>query len=124
MKLYRDNQNNIHSVSPIQKPKPEWLELTQQEIEEYLSKEPAAFIPSVITKAQGKAALIQAGIYNDVLIVIESLQEPNKTFAKIAFNDANNWRRESEWLNHIAGELGISQSDLDSLFLDADKIEL
>ena len=39
-KLYKDNQGNIYAVSPIQTPKKEWVELTEQEIEMHLNPVP------------------------------------------------------------------------------------
>ena len=36
-KLYKDKNGNINSVSPIQTPDKEWIELTKKEIEEHLN---------------------------------------------------------------------------------------
>ena len=124
MKLYKDNQNNIHSVSLIQKPKPDWIELTEEEAYAHLNPEPVIIIPEQVTRAQGKVALVQAGLFQDVVNYIEQLPEPQKTLAQIAFNETNTWQRSSEWLNQIASELSITQEQLDNLFLTAEGIEL
>lgn len=36
-KLYKDKNGNIYSVSPIQNPQEDWVELTENEVEEYLN---------------------------------------------------------------------------------------
>ena len=122
-KLYKDNQNNIHAISPIQKPKPDWVELTE-EAYAHLNPEPVIVIPEQVTRAQGKVALVQAGLFQDVVTYINNLSEPSKTLAQIAFNETNTWQRSSEWLNQIASELSITQEQLDSLFITAGGIEL
>ena len=124
MKLYKDNQNNIHAVSPIQKPNPDWIALTEAEAYAYLNPEPVIVIPEQVTRAQGKVALVQAGLFQDVVTYIDNLPEPNRTLAQIAFNETNTWRRSSEWLNQIANELSITQEQLDNLFITAAGIEL
>ncbi len=40
-KLYKDTNGNIYSVSPIQTPKKEWVELTKKETEAHLNPHPA-----------------------------------------------------------------------------------
>ena len=124
MKLYKDNQDNIHAVSPIQKPKPDWIALTEAETYAHLNLEPTIVIPEQVTRAQGKVALVQAGLFQDVVTYIDNLPEPNRTLAQIAFNETNTWQRSSEWLNQIASELNITQEQLDNLFLTAEGIEL
>lgn len=39
-KLYKDTQGNIHSISPIQDPKKEWVALTKKETESHLAPKP------------------------------------------------------------------------------------
>ena len=123
-KLYKDNQNNIHSVSPIQKPKPDWIELTEAETYAHLNPPPVVVIPEQVTRAQGKVALVQANLYTSVINYIDNLPEPNKTLAQIAFNETNAWQRSSAWLNQIATDLNITQEQLDDLFVVAAGIEL
>ena len=39
-KLYKDTQGNIYAVSPIQKPKEDWIKLTPEESEAHLNPQP------------------------------------------------------------------------------------
>ena len=52
MNHYKDNQGNIHAVSPIQTPKKEWVALTKKETEAHLAPKP----PTVFEKIAGVQA--------------------------------------------------------------------
>lgn len=82
------------------------------------------YVPESVTKAQGKAALVQKGYYNSVLSFLEGLDEPDKSLAQIAFNDTNEWQRDSHFLGMAASELSLSSEDLDELFILAESIRL
>lgn len=82
-------------------------------------------IPQTITRAQGKAALIQAGLWPQVLAFMAGIEDPNdKLLAEVALNDTVNWERSSPFLARVAAELGLSQQQLDELFIAAAAIVL
>ncbi|EPD41104.1 MULTISPECIES: hypothetical protein [Delftia] len=82
-------------------------------------------VPSTITRAQGKAALIQAGLWPQVLAFMAGIEDPNdKLLAEVALNDTVNWERSSPFLARVAAELGLSQQQLDELFIAAAAIVL
>jgi hypothetical protein len=82
-------------------------------------------VPQAITRAQGKAALIQAGLWPQVLAFMAGIEDPNdKLLAEVALNDTVNWERSSPFLARVAAELGLSQQQLDELFIAAAAIVL
>lgn len=82
-------------------------------------------VPESVTRAQGKAALVQAGLWADVLAYIDGMSDPTeKAFAEIALNDTLDWHRDSPFLNEAATAIGLSQKQLDELFIAASKIRL
>ena len=81
-------------------------------------------IPESVSKAQGKAALLAAGILDDCEGYIDTLEGDDKTLALLAFNETNEWRRDSPFLNQAATALGATQEQMDELFLEASKIAL
>lgn len=82
-------------------------------------------VPPTITRAQGKAALIQAGLWPQVLAFVAGIEDPNeKLLAEVALNDTVNWERSSPFLARAAAELGLSQQQLDELFIAAVAIVL
>lgn len=81
-------------------------------------------VPQQITRAQGKAALISAGLWAGVLEYVTALpDETQRALADVALNDTLTWQRSSLFLNSAAEQLGLSQQDLDELFIAAAKIE-
>lgn len=87
--------------------------------------EPEPYVPQQVTRAQGKAALIQAGLWDAVESYVDSITDPTeKALALVALNDTTHWNRTSPFLNSAAAALGLSDEDLDNLFIQAAEIEL
>ena len=81
-------------------------------------------VPEQVSRAQGKAVLVQNNLWKDVLAYVETLQEPDKTMAQIALNDTTHWRRDSPFLNAAADALNITSEQMDDMFIAASKILL
>lgn len=86
--------------------------------------EPAP-VPEQVTKAQGKAALITAGLWQAVLDYVAGIENPTEqALAEVALNDTQDWRRDSPFLNQAAAAIGLSNEQLDDLFTAAAQIAL
>lgn len=82
-------------------------------------------IPESITKAQGMAVLIQAGMWADVLADYEAIADPTeKALAEVALFHTNDWRRDSPFLNEAATKRGITPPQLDDFFIFGSQILL
>lgn len=82
-------------------------------------------VPQQVTRAQGKVALIQAGLWPQVVAFVDAIEDPvQKAIAKVAAYETLHWRRDSPFLNQAADALGITQEQLDQLFIQASEIEL
>lgn len=80
-------------------------------------------VPSEVSRAQGKAALIVAGLWPAVLAYVGAIPDPtDKALAEVALNDTQEWRRDSLFLNSAASALGLTSAQLDQLFVDASGI--
>lgn len=87
--------------------------------------EPAVQVPEIVSRAQGKAALIQAGLWDGVLSFVDGIADPiQRALAEVALNDTTEWRRDSPFLNEAAAALGLLPGDLDGLFIVAAGIQL
>lgn len=81
-------------------------------------------VPRKVSRAQGKAALIQAGLWGSVLSFVAGISDPTqKAFAEIAINDTQDWERNSPFLAQAAQALGLSEQQLDDLFTVAAQIK-
>ena len=92
----------------------------------YVPPEPEpVYVPQQITRAQGKAALIMQGHWQAVLDYVASIQDPTqRALAEVALNDTLTWERSSPFLNAAAAGLGVTDEQLDALFIQAGGIAL
>lgn len=82
------------------------------------------YVPESVSRAQGKAALYSAGLLQAVEDYIEGLVGEEKVRATLAFNETNEWHRDSPFLTQAATTLGLTEEQLDNLFILADSIVL
>ncbi len=86
---------------------------------------PPSDVPQTVSRAQGKAALIQAGKWDAVTAFVAGIADPTqKALADVALNDTQDWRRDSPFLNQAAAAIGLTGADLDGLFMAASAIVL
>ena len=82
-------------------------------------------IPLSVSRAQGKLALIGAGLWPAVIAFVEGIADPaQKAYAEVALNDTQEWRRDSPFLASAADALGLSEEQLDTLFITAGGLQL
>lgn len=87
--------------------------------------EPEPIVPESVTRAQGKAALVQAQLWPGVLAYVAGIADPTQqALAEIALHDTLEWRRDSPFLAAAAAGLGLSSEQLDALFIAAEGIVL
>jgi hypothetical protein len=71
-----------------------------------------------VSKAQGKVALLRAGLLNSVKAIIAQADEETQLW----WDDANTWDRTSKYISQMGALLSLSEAQIDKLFLDASKI--
>lgn len=82
-------------------------------------------VPEQVSRAQGKAALIIADLWTDVLTYVEAITDPTeKALAEVALNDTTHWRRDSPTMQAISTALGIASEQMDDLFIQASQVSL
>ena len=120
--LCEENPPSEEGKIAVRKPVAEW---------DFDSESPAVtyelidYVPDSVTRAQGKAALIQAGLWGAVVGFVDSIADPvDKALAEVALNDTLEWQRTSPFLNAAAQALDIGSEGLDALFQAAAEIEL
>lgn len=93
----------------------EVIEKTQEEID----NENKVHVPFSITKLQAMLMLGRMGIKEAVLNVVLNSDNPE---VKDYFEYAATWERVSPIINQFAPTIGMSQTDLDNFFIEAEKI--
>ena len=82
-------------------------------------------VPQSVSRAQGKLALIQAGLWPAAIAFVDGITDPaQKAYAEVALNDTQEWRRDSPFLASAAAALDLSEEQLDTLFITAEGIQL
>jgi len=77
-------------------------------------------IPTTVTRFQARVALVQAGYFDTINTYIATL--PQTDVKRLAWEDAAEWERASPTLNFLANMLGLSDTDVDDLFILASGI--
>jgi hypothetical protein len=95
------------------------VEMTQEEVDLHLSSKLTA--PQIVSKFQGRAALAQAGLLASVQSYMDA--QPADSLAKLAWEHAQEFRRQSPSVLAIASALNLTNEKLDELFVLAATIE-
>ena len=87
---------------------------------EYVPKVVA--VPEVVTMRQARLALLAAGKLAGVESAIASMPEPHKTAAQIEWEYSNALQRSNPFVSQIGAALGLDESGIDALFVEAAKL--
>ena len=82
-------------------------------------------VPQSVSRAQGKLALIGAGLWPAAIAFVEGITDPTqRAYAEVALHDTQEWRRDSPFLASAAAALDLSEEQLDTLFITAKELQL
>ncbi len=84
--------------------------------------EPAKDVPQAITRLQAKIALSQAELLEHIQWMMAEL--PSTDIQRLAWENATMFERDSAMVNGMAAAIGITQEQLDDLFIAAAAIEV
>lgn len=91
----------------------------------YIDGQVVLAVPQSVSRAQGKAALIQAGLWSAIVAYVNAIEdETERLLAETALYDTGTYDRSSPFLNTAAAALGMTDADLDELFRMAAAIQL
>jgi hypothetical protein len=82
-------------------------------------------VPTMVTNYQGRAALVQAGLFDKADAAIRGADQTvaaNK-LALQAWDYANNFYRDSAFISGVASILGLKPADIDALFVTAGAVQ-
>jgi len=87
-------------------------------IDPYVAPPPP--IPTTVTRFQALAVLAAGGYLPTIKTYIATLGEDNIT--RLAWENATDWERTSPTLNALAAMLGLSDAQVDDLFIAASQV--
>lgn len=81
------------------------------------------FLPKIVSQRQLRTQLVLNDFdLNDIQTAINALTEPNKSIAQVAWDYAITFERDSPLLISLGESLGLSQTDIDNIFINASKL--
>lgn len=86
---------------------------------EELEDQRQASIPPSVTPRQARLALLQAGLLDQVAGALDSLPSPDREAAQIEWEYATAIERGSAWIGQLGSALGLSEDQIDDLFIAA-----
>ena len=72
--------------------------------------------PATVTMRQARLALLDLELLSSIDEAINTMQEPDKTKAKIEWEYAAVVERNSDWVSDLGQQLGLSDTQIDDLF--------
>lgn len=96
-------------------------EMTAAEIAALPAEPAAPAVPRSVSRFQARAALLNAGLLESVEQMMSSPDTP--ALARLAWTDAQEFRRTSPTVAAMAGALGLSDAQIDDLFIAAATID-
>lgn len=92
--------------------------------EQIAEDERRARVPAEISRAQGRAVLGLRGLTAGVEAYFAAITDPQEAmWADLAWNHTSTWKRfDSPFLTKAAAALGLSEEDLDEMFILAARI--
>lgn len=79
-------------------------------------------VPAVVSMRQARLALLGAGLLGAVESGIDGLPEPDRSAARIEWEYATELRRDHPLIASLAQQLGLSEQQVDGLFIAASQI--
>lgn len=84
---------------------------------------PVIEVPQVVTPRQMRVALIMSGTsIASIEAMIAASPEPDQSIVRTTWEYSTEFKRDNEILNSMAGQLGLTQGDVDNLFILADTL--
>lgn len=81
---------------------------------------PAPFVPEEVSPYQARVALLQAGLLSQVDTIVNA---SGNDALKIAWEYANAFYRHSAFISSLAPALGLTEEQVDQLFIAASQVE-
>ena len=123
MPHYKDTENKLHFLDDEafeHMLPPGCVKITDAEAEA-LRPVPAPVVPQVVSRFQARAALLLAGLLDDVEALMAAPGTP--ALAKLAWADAQEFKRNSPTVQAMAAAIGLTEAQLDELFTNAAGID-
>lgn len=126
MKYYKSNKGDVFAYDPDGSQdayiKPDLVPMTPEEVEAHINPPPVVVVPSSVTMRQARLALLGEGLLDFVEDAIASLPEDIGRAARIEWEFATHVHRSNKLIGAVTAQLGMSEQEVDDLFITASQI--
>lgn len=98
---------------------PELVAMSEQEVDAHVNQQMAPQTPRIVTMRQARLALLGAGLLQQVDQAISALPEPQQSAARIEWDYSSEVHRDRAFVQQLGQALGLSDEQLDALFIQA-----
>lgn len=103
--------------------KPQLTQMTEEEIHNHLNPPIPKYVPQSVTMRQARLTLLAAGLLDDVETVLASMEGDEGKAARIEWDYSSEVWRNKPFVISLGTQLGLSDEQLDNLFIEAAKID-
>lgn len=87
--------------------------------------EASPYVPQKVSRAQAMYVMISQGIWSQAVAFVEAIEDPvEKELAEVALYHTQEYARDSPFLALAGDALGLTEEDIDNLFIAANQIKL
>lgn len=110
----------INGICRVAQPDGSWIVYEPGDgVPEGLFGAPSNGVPAEVTMRQARQALHIAGLLTDVEAAIDAMTEPPRELARIAWEHSQVIERRAPFVLQLAAALGMSDAEVDALFVSA-----
>ena len=124
MMVVFDHVGEVPFSATLHDPEPHGVELFERasagefgEVAPYVAPITPRYIPQSVTRFQGMAMLMQAGLLDDIEAYMAL--ETTDPFEKLAWKEALNFERSSAMVAKIGAMFGLTEAQIDDMFVFA-----
>ena len=89
----------------------------------YVAPAPDAPVPAAVSRFQARAALLAAGLLATIENAVAAYDGEDASLVQLAWSEATEWKRLSPTVTALASIVGLTDQQLDDLFIAAAQIE-
>lgn len=99
------------------------VQMTEEETQAHLNPVTPVIVPSKVTMRQARLALLQADLLDQVETLLQSMEGPEGQAARIEWDYSSEVNRYKPFVQSLGSQLGLTDEELDQLFITASQID-
>lgn len=116
MKIYKDRADNIFAYEEGQVVGENLVLLSDEDSAKYLHVAGPPRVPTMVSRRQGRLALIEVGRLQDVETYLNAIPDETERLRAHVEYETEIWERSNPWVSHVLSLLKLTPEEADDLF--------